>query len=177
MKISPKIISIIFFFFIVITQKLYAAEKIKIGLLVPLSGNDNKIGKSILQSVRLAINKINNSDIEVIPKDTKNDPLQTKLAAQELEMSGVKIGVITHVSLDDEYMANVAFQVFSSIQIPSDSVASIKSDGILGNKYLSISPNNRESKFFMTENQSLENVEDFESIEDQVSRIIFLATQ
>ena len=91
MKISPKIIFIIFFFFITITQKLYAAEKIKIGLLVPLSGKDNKIGKSILQSVRLAINKINNSDIEVIPKDTKNDPLQTKLAAKELQMSGVKI--------------------------------------------------------------------------------------
>ena len=87
MKISPKIIFIIFFFFITITQKLYAAEKIKIGLLVPLSGKDNKIGKSILQSVRLAINKINNSDIEVIPKDTMNDPLQTKLAANELQMS------------------------------------------------------------------------------------------
>ena len=91
MKISPKIIFIIFFFFITIAQKLYAAEKIKIGLLVPLSGKDNKIGKSILQSVRLAINKINNSDIEVIPKDTMNDPLQTKLAAKELQMSGVKI--------------------------------------------------------------------------------------
>ena len=66
MKISPKIISIIFFFFIVITQKLYAAEKIKIGLLVPLSGNDNKIVKSILQSVRLAINKINNGIAVII---------------------------------------------------------------------------------------------------------------
>tara|TARA_B100000131_G_C17881557_1_gene518519 strand:- start:113 stop:562 length:450 start_codon:yes stop_codon:yes gene_type:complete len=119
----------------------------------------------------------NNTESDYYQLNAKFLKVGGLIVGNDVKMSGVKIGVITHVSLDDEYMANVAFQVFSSIQIPSDSVASIKSDGILGNKYLSISPNNRESKFFMTENQSLENVEDFESIEDQVSRIIFLATQ
>ena len=37
-----------------------AEEKIKIGLLVPLTGQNSYIGKSIIKSVRLAINKINN---------------------------------------------------------------------------------------------------------------------
>ena len=99
------------------------------------------------------------------------------IVGNDVKMSGVKIGVVNNVNLDEDYMANVGFQVIGTIQIPKDSLVSIKSDGILGNKYLSITPNNRESKDFVDKYQNLENVEDFESIEDQVSKIIFLATQ
>ena len=99
------------------------------------------------------------------------------IVGNDVKMSGVKIGVVNDVNLDEDYMANVSFQVIGSIQIPKDSLVSIKSDGILGNKYLSITPNSRESKDFANKDQNLENVEDFESIEDQVSKIIFLATQ
>jgi len=99
------------------------------------------------------------------------------IVGNDVKMSGVKIGVVNDVNLDEDYMANVGFQVTESIQIPRDSLVSIKSDGILGNKYLSITPNSRESKDFANKDQNLENVEDFESIEDQVSKIIFLATQ
>tara|TARA_Y100000590_G_scaffold429881_1_gene542890 strand:- start:249 stop:1397 length:1149 start_codon:yes stop_codon:yes gene_type:complete len=90
MKISAKIISI-FLLFITISQKIYADEKVKIGLLIPLSGNQSEIGKSILQSVRLAINKIDNPNIEIIPKDTKNDPFETYVSAKELKIENVKI--------------------------------------------------------------------------------------
>ena len=91
MKMSAKIIYIFIFISIVISQKSYANEKIKIGLLVPLSGQQSEIGKSILQSVRLAINKIDNSNIEILPKDTKNNPYETYLAAEELQLQGIKI--------------------------------------------------------------------------------------
>ena len=51
-----------------------ADEKIKIGLVVPLSGEYKEIGNSILKSSRLAINKINDLRIEIIPRDTKSNP-------------------------------------------------------------------------------------------------------
>ena len=91
MKISLKIIILLIFISLIGLQKLYADEKIKIGLLLPLSGKQNDIGKSILQSVRLAINKIDNKNIEIIPKNTKNDPLETLAAAKELRQEGIKI--------------------------------------------------------------------------------------
>ena len=68
-----------------------ANEKIKIGLLIPLSGKNSEIGKSIVKSARLAINKINSLSIEIIPKDTKSNPLDTLKAAKELAKLGVKI--------------------------------------------------------------------------------------
>ena len=92
-------------------------------------------------------------------------------------MSGVKIGVVNRVYLDDDFLANVEFKVFSNVKIPKESAISISSDGILGNKYLSVIPENRDSEEFLKQGSNLENVIDFESIEDQVSKIIFLATQ
>ena len=50
-----------------------ANEKIKIGLLVPLTGENSEIGESIIKSARLAINKIDNPSIEIIPRDTKSN--------------------------------------------------------------------------------------------------------
>ena len=124
----------------------------------------------------LSINS-NSSDDNFYQLNAKFLEVGGLIVGNDVKMSGVKIGVVNNVNLDEDYMANVGFQVIGSIQIPKDSLVSIKSDGILGNKYLSITPNNRESKDFVDKDQNLQNVEDFESIEDQVSKIIFLATQ
>jgi len=91
MKISLKIIHILIFIFIIGLEKLHADEKIKIGLLIPLSGEQSNVGKSVVQSIRLAINKIDNPNIQILPMDTKNDPLTTFKAAKNLELEGVKI--------------------------------------------------------------------------------------
>ena len=99
------------------------------------------------------------------------------IVGNDVKMSGVKIGVVNRVYLDDDFLANVEFKVFSNIKIPQESVVAISSDGILGNKYLSIIPENRDSKDFFKQGDNFVNVIDFESIEDQVSKIIFLATQ
>ncbi len=91
MKIFTKIIILIFFIFCSNLDKLYAEEKIKIGLLVPLTGQNSYIGKSIIKSVRLAINKINNPILEVLPKDTASNPIITLKKAKELQKQGVKL--------------------------------------------------------------------------------------
>ena len=86
-----KIILLVPIIFLLSLKGLWANEKIKIGLLVPLTGNDSEIGQSIVKSTRLAVNKINNSIIEIIPKDTKSDPTKTLQSAKELSELGVKI--------------------------------------------------------------------------------------
>ena len=72
-------------------ERVIASEKIRIGLLVPLTGKNSEIGQSIVKSTRLAINKINNLSIEIIPKDTESNPETTLKVAKELANSGVKI--------------------------------------------------------------------------------------
>ena len=90
MKIFIKIIIFLCLTFLNI-QNISAGEKIKIGLLVPITGQNSEIGKSIIKSVRLAINKINNPSIEIFPKDTASSPEITLRNAKELYEIGVKI--------------------------------------------------------------------------------------
>ena len=95
MKNKIKLIYILLISFLLNIPNIEANDKIKIGLLVPLSGENKEIGESIIQSTRLALNKINNPLIEIIPKDTKSNPEGTLKAAKECQEIGVKIVVLS----------------------------------------------------------------------------------
>ena len=69
----------------------FAIEKIKIGLVIPLSGENKELGQTILKSVRLAINDINDNRIVIVPKDNQNDPNKTLEVSKELYKEGIKI--------------------------------------------------------------------------------------
>ena len=89
-----KLLNLIFFVFIIfiLTNKLFASEeKIKVGLLLPLSGQNQNIGKSVLRAVNLAINKIDDPILEVYPKNNYDSPLENFNATQELYDQGIRI--------------------------------------------------------------------------------------
>jgi len=86
-----KIILLLTFTFLVSASGVIANEKIKIGLLIPLTGKNSEIGQSIIKSTRLAVNKINNLSIEIVPRDTQSSPEGTLRAAKELSKFGIKI--------------------------------------------------------------------------------------
>ena len=90
-KISKLLISLLFVFIIITPQKTLANEKLKIGLLIPLSEDNQEIGQQIIKTVRMAINDINNENIEIIVKDTKSNPNNTLKSAIELKNENVKI--------------------------------------------------------------------------------------
>ena len=76
---------------IIFSFDLYAEEKIKIGLVVPLTGENKELGESVLKSVRLALNDINDSKIIIIPKDNQNNPDRTLEVSKDLYNEGIKI--------------------------------------------------------------------------------------
>ena len=91
MKKITKFIVFIFVGLILSIFQSSAENKIKIGLIVPLTGEYKNIGNSILKSTRLAINKIDNNRIEIIPRDTKFNPETTLKVSKELYEEGVRI--------------------------------------------------------------------------------------
>tara|TARA_B100000787_G_scaffold40317_1_gene28621 strand:- start:233 stop:1384 length:1152 start_codon:yes stop_codon:yes gene_type:complete len=118
-----KIIKIILFLsltFLVLTEKIIANEKIKIGLLVPLTGKNSEIGQSIINSTRLAVNKINNSSIEIIPRDTRSNPTDTLEAAKELQELGVKIIIGPVFNKNQTYLGKLKEITFISLTNKGD---------------------------------------------------------
>ena len=90
-KIFKIIITISLSFISLISTGNSTEEKIKIGLLVPMSGNDKHLGQLIVKSTRMALENIGNEKIEIFPKDTSSNPDQTLKAALKLKAMGVKI--------------------------------------------------------------------------------------
>ena len=78
-------------FLIISSISTSASEKIKIGLLLPLSGENKNIGTSVLRSVSMAVNKIDSSKLEILPKNNFDDPEKNYIAAKELYDNGVRI--------------------------------------------------------------------------------------
>ena len=76
-----KLIKIIYFiflsFYFLFFSTVNAQEKIKIGLLVPMTGENREIGESIIKAVGLAVKDIDNDLIEIYPKDTATKANQT----------------------------------------------------------------------------------------------------
>ena len=90
-------------------------EKIKIGLLMPLSGEYKELGQLIIKSTRMALNDLGTDKIEIYPRDTNLDPNKTLQSATQLKNEGVKIfiGPIFFKSLI--YLDEVQDVVFLSL--------------------------------------------------------------
>tara|TARA_B100000886_G_scaffold259231_1_gene184119 strand:- start:1386 stop:2546 length:1161 start_codon:yes stop_codon:yes gene_type:complete len=104
-------------------------DKIKIGLLVPMSGEKNKLGQSIIKSAKLALKDIGTNKIEIYPKDTGLNPNKTLRSALELKKLGVKI-IIGPVFFENvEYLNEVDDIIFLSLtnkigNLPSNVISS-----------------------------------------------------
>ena len=139
-----------------------AEEKIKIGILVPMTGSNKDLGQSIIKAVRLAVKDIDSSLIEIIPKDTATKPNKTLKSAFELKEMGVSvvIGPIFYESLT--YLDEIKKLTFLSLtnktlDLPKNVIsAGINSTSQLNTikKFLEI--NNIKKTIFLTPEQDYE---------------------
>ena len=90
-KIFKFIFLIFFSFLFLISSSNSTEKKIKIGLLIPVTGKDKKIGQQIIKSTRIAIKHINTKDFEIYIKDTNSNADKTLKSAMELKEMGIKV--------------------------------------------------------------------------------------
>ena len=87
------LIVIFFILFFDNNHSISLETKIKVGLLVPLTGEDEKLGKLIIKSTRMAIEDLNANVFEIYPKDTGSNPDKTIESVKSLNEMGVNIVV------------------------------------------------------------------------------------
>ncbi len=93
----------------------------------------------------------------------------------EVRISGIAVGTVAKQALDAEtFEARVEMVIDPGVQLPDDTVAAIVGDGLLGGKYVDLRPGT--SSTMLADGGELTRSEDFQSLEDLVGEIIFLAT-
>ena len=90
------------FFLLIFNFNLYADEdnkSIRIGLLAPLTGTYSELGNSLLYSIQLALEEINDENVSIVVRDSGfNEKEKLNKAINEIKSNNVKIviGPITH---------------------------------------------------------------------------------
>jgi phospholipid/cholesterol/gamma-HCH transport system substrate-binding protein len=86
-------------------------------------------------------------------------------------IAGVPVGHVEKIDLDSQYAAIVQLNVQRGVQLPSDTIASIKTSGLIGDKYIALAPG-ADSKN-LTPGGMITDTESAMDLESLISRFAF----
>jgi phospholipid/cholesterol/gamma-HCH transport system substrate-binding protein len=95
----------------------------------------------------------------------------------DVQINGIKVGTVLGQAIDPaSFNADVRLSIRPDIHLPADSVATIDSTGLLGDKFVKVIPG-KSSTLLPTDGSAvIANTKTYKSLEQQVGEIIFLAT-
>lgn len=89
-----------------------------------------------------------------------------------VELAGVKVGRVTAIEFDEErFEAVVTMEVPNRVKLTIDSVASIRTSGIIGDKYIKVTTGGEEA--LLGPGDEFEQTESSLDIEELISKFIF----
>ena len=89
-----------------------------------------------------------------------------------VEMAGVPIGKVEAISLDtDELTARVRLKIQSGVIVTDDTIASVKTAGLIGDKYIKLSPGG--SDIVLQSGDTLIETESALDLEELISKYVF----
>ncbi|NOX08239.1 MAG: outer membrane lipid asymmetry maintenance protein MlaD [Gammaproteobacteria bacterium] len=89
-----------------------------------------------------------------------------------IELAGVNIGKVSDIILDnEEYEAVVTLSISKQVKLQEDSIAAIRTAGIIGDRYIVIKPGG--SDIYLSNNDEITETESAISLEELISKYIF----
>jgi len=88
-----------------------------------------------------------------------------------VEIAGVEIGRVKRIRLDKNYQATVEFEIRDSVKLQEDAIASIKTKGLIGEKYVQIAPGGSEK--ILSNGGRIRETEAAIDIEELISKYVF----
>lgn len=90
----------------------------------------------------------------------------------DVRIGGIKIGTVSDLSLDkDSYEAVLSMQIRAATQLPKDSSASVVSSGLLGEKYIQVTPGGDEA--MLANGDKIEFTQSAINLEEMIGKFMF----
>lgn len=94
------------------------------------------------------------------------------IEGNEVRLSGINVGYVKKLSLDPKtYLAVVTLEVDENIKLPTDTVAQISSESLLGGKYLALIPGGSEE--MLKPNAEITHTQSSVNLESLIGQIVF----
>lgn len=97
------------------------------------------------------------------------------ILGSQVAVAGVTVGSVTGLKLGEDFSALVEFKLRKDVRLPSDSIASIRGHGLLGDKYIALAPGSAEDT--LSPGGRLTDTESSVDLESLLSRFAFGAVQ
>jgi len=92
-------------------------------------------------------------------------------AGSSVEIAGVEVGRVNAIVLDKDFQARVVMTIRPEVKLQDDSIASIKTKGLIGERYIRISPGGSDK--VIAPNGRIREVEPPVDFEELLSKYIF----
>ncbi|MDX1519026.1 MAG: outer membrane lipid asymmetry maintenance protein MlaD [Gammaproteobacteria bacterium] len=89
-----------------------------------------------------------------------------------VEAAGVRVGTVKSIEFDPEnYLAIVTLSIDDTVKIPEDAIASIRTSGIIGDKFVKITPGGSDT--LLGDGDEIFETEPSINLEELISKYIF----
>lgn len=88
-----------------------------------------------------------------------------------VEIAGVEVGKVKSVRLNEDYQAVVEMTIRKNVKIQDDAIASIKTKGLIGEKYIQITPGASEK--IIAQGGRIRETESAVDLEELISKYVF----
>lgn len=89
----------------------------------------------------------------------------------EVDIAGVRVGRVKNIRLNENYQAVVELQMDSNVKLTDDVIASVKTSGLIGDKYISLEPGG--SGEMLKNGDEITDTESAVDIESLISKYVF----
>jgi phospholipid/cholesterol/gamma-HCH transport system substrate-binding protein len=115
---------------------------------------------------------INPFQNETYPMTARFTSISRLKEGSTIELAGVVVGKVSQIELDaGDYEAVVHLNIDKTIELTDDSIASIRTSGIIGDKYIKLTPGG--SDIILEAGDEIDETESAISLEELVSKYIF----
>jgi len=115
---------------------------------------------------------INPFQSETYPMTARFTSISGLKEGSTIELAGVVVGKVSQIELDaGDYEAVVHLNIDKTIELTDDSIASIRTSGIIGDKFIKLTPGG--SDIMLEAGDEIDETESAISLEELVSKYIF----
>lgn len=115
---------------------------------------------------------INPFENETYPVTARFTSISGLKQGSTIELAGVIVGKVNNIELDTgDYEAVVHLNIDKTVELQDDTIASIRTSGIIGDKYIKLTPGG--SDIILEAGDEIEETEPAISLEELISKYIF----
>jgi phospholipid/cholesterol/gamma-HCH transport system substrate-binding protein len=115
---------------------------------------------------------INPFENETYPVTARFTSISGLKEGSTIELAGVIVGKVNSIELDTgDYEAVVHLDIDKTVELQDDSIASIRTSGIIGDKYIKLTPGG--SDIILEAGDEIDETEPAISLEELISKYIF----